>query len=61
MTRGELLVWGIQDGTQHLCIMKDKESNNKADFFTCEISGTHSANFRELQVIPKFCNFSELF
>ncbi|XP_037552062.1 plexin-C1-like [Nematolebias whitei] len=50
MTTGELLVWGIQDGKRHPCIMKEKESSNKTDSFVCEISGTHSTNFRELQI-----------
>lgn len=60
MKTGELLVWGIQDGKQHPCIVKDKESSNKTDSFICHISGTHSANFRELQVMPKFCILCEL-
>ncbi|XP_026218353.1 plexin-C1-like [Anabas testudineus] len=50
MTAAELSVWGVQDGKQYPCIMKDKETNKKTEFFSCQIENTTDIEFQYLMI-----------
>uniref|UniRef100_A0A3Q1ISR5 Uncharacterized protein n=1 Tax=Anabas testudineus TaxID=64144 RepID=A0A3Q1ISR5_ANATE len=50
MTPAELSVWGVQDGKQYPCIMKDKETNKKTEFFNCQIKKTAVSKFQHLMI-----------
>ncbi|KAM9334613.1 plexin-C1 [Symphorus nematophorus] len=51
MSHGELSVWGIQGNEQYHCIMEDKETNNKTDFFICEIKKISDVQFQQLKIM----------
>ncbi|XP_068163545.1 plexin-C1 isoform X2 [Antennarius striatus] len=46
----ELMVWGVQEGKQHPCIMEEKETSVETEFFICEIRMTPKAKFQQLKI-----------
>ncbi|XP_035985880.1 plexin-C1-like [Fundulus heteroclitus] len=50
MTPEELLVWGIQNGKQHPCIMKSKESRKDIEIFSCEVQSLQNADIAQIKI-----------